>query len=216
MATCPRPVRGTEAKTPRRRRRTTTRTTMHTFLPCLSTPSNGEPVVAVRVQREPSIDDKKTLVWVADEEPARRLGRGQLISMQNEHGTTGPGLLTAITDLRQHWVTWTVNGGPETCRIRVPIPWTSMTGVEAIAHVRHFHSLPQSPPCHDKARPKAITNNNEYPYDNNLDENERQRLESRLDEITKRTGEWKSGEQRKRRRIARKADEITEPRQNPP
>ena len=141
-------------------------------------------------------------MWVVDEAPVRRLGHGQLISLQNDDGQTGPGILTAITDLRRHWITWSVAGGPGKTLIRVPVPWTAMTGVEAIAHVKHYQALPASPPPHGAAPPPPIPFDDEQscPYTHDLDEYERSRLESRLHDITKRKWEWRPEERRTRRR----------------
>ncbi|EPS94922.1 hypothetical protein FOMPIDRAFT_1054682 [Fomitopsis schrenkii] len=197
-------------------------------LPTLTLPDNGEPVIAVRVRDEIAKSEGRIPVWVADEQPARRLGHGQLISLENDGGKTGLGLLTSITDLRQHWVTWTVTsgpmtpcgqaaqsdptgpsepvalggtppGGPTQCRLRVPIPWTSMTGIEAVAHAKHYHALPPSPPPHHRAQPPSSPENNTYPYHHTLDPSERRGLETRLEGITRRRWEWRPVEERRRR-----------------
>ena len=174
--------------------------TQHDTLPVLTIPNDGEEVIAVTVKEQPLKGAGGAKVWVADEAPSRRLGGGQLISLRNSSGATGPGLLTAITDLRQHWITWSVSGSQETVRVQVPVPWTDMTGVGAIAHARHFSALPALPSPHKDATPNATTTDGSYPYESNIPENEKQQLEDRLNGITKRKWEWGPEEERKRRR----------------
>lgn len=179
-------------------------------LPLLSTPSHGETVIVVRVQQEQCCEDRRSPAWVVDEKPARKLGRGQLVLLTNNSGRTGPGLLTAITDLRQHWVTWSVSGGPHRVWIRIPIPWTSMTGVEAVAHAKHFCTLPSSPAPHPSATPTRSDETDPYPYDQHLDDEEHTRLTARLEAITQKKWEWKPEQERKRRRVA-PADAVDTP-----
>ncbi|EPS97915.1 hypothetical protein FOMPIDRAFT_1051982 [Fomitopsis schrenkii] len=169
-------------------------------LPPLLLPDNGEPIITVQVRNDPATDEGRVPIWVADEQPARKLGHGQLISLKNESGNTGPGLLTAITDLRQHWVTWTVSGGPTQCWLRVPIPWSALTGVEAVAHAKHFQALPHTPPPHRLAPPNPSADvNHPYPYQHALEAEELNRLEARLESITRKKWEWKPVGERRRR-----------------
>ena len=176
--------------------------TRTTPLPQLSIASHGETVIMVMVQDAPVAEGRGQTVWVVDEEPARRLGNGQLIQMANKSGHTGPGLLTAITGLHRHWITWSISGGPEKAQIRIPVPWTAMTGVEAIAHAKHFRSLPAIPAPHRQAPPPTSSGDETYPYHRDLDKEEQRRLEERLEAITKRKWEWKPEAERKRRRTA--------------
>lgn len=174
--------------------------------PTLSHPTNGETVVTVKVLDAPEPGEKRSWVWVVDEAPSRRLGYGQLIIIQNTNGSSGPGLLTTITDLRQHWVTWTVSGGPAQCRIRVPVPWTSMSGIEAVAHARHYPTLPKVPPPHRDAHPpppRQTKTTPLSPYSYDLNDIERTDMASRLDAITERKWTWRpEGERGQRRRKA--------------
>ena len=120
--------------------------------------------------------------------------------MANKSGCTGPGLLTAIVELRQHWVTWAVSGGPTKCHLRIPVSWTAMTGVEAIAHVKHYQKLPATPAPHPLAVPTTHDDNfKACPYTHSLTEEERDRLATRLDEITSRKWEWRPEGERRRR-----------------
>lgn len=173
--------------------------------PILSHPTNGEAVVPVKVLATPEKGKKRVWVWVVDEAPRRRLGYGQLIDIQSANGSSGPGLLSTITDLRQHWVTWTVSGGPEPCYIRVPVPWTSMNGVEAIAHARLYPTLPSDPPPHRDAQPPPAPSTSVdtpplSPYDYDPNETERARLEDRLHAITEPKWTWRPEEERGQRR----------------
>ena len=169
-------------------------------LPTLTMPSNGEPVIAVTVKDLPLKGEGGTKIWAVDEAPSRRLGSGQLISLKNSQGETGPGLLSAITDLRQHWVTWSISGGPEKARVQIPIPWSDMTGVGAVAHAKMFKALPAQPAPHKDATPSPPKPDGQYPYASNVGETERPDLEKRLEGITKRKWEWRPEGERKRRR----------------
>lgn len=209
------------------RRRPKKRTHNPPLLPTLTHPDNGETVVAVKVLAQPVAGEKGCWVWVVEEPPSRRLGYGQLVSIQSSNGESGPGLLTSITDLRQHWITWEVAGGPadrteeepadgskanptkSRTKIRIPTPWTSLSGVEAVAHARHYHALPQSPaPHHNAQPPPRNANEQQSPYDYDLREDEKKSLESRLDTITRKKWQWKpEGERRRRNKPERKPAE---------
>lgn len=201
MKTAPRSSKS--ARTTRRKRNDGVRVATRSApppLPILSIPHNGETVIAVTVLDDPITGKKGVQEWVADEPPSRRLGQGQLVMMKNTSGVSGPGLLTAVTDLRRHWVTWAVSGGPGQCRLSVPIPWSAMTGVEAIAHAKHYQSLPELPvPHHRTLDILNVTSPNKSPYDLALNPEEIASLESRLDEITQRQWEWRPESERKRR-----------------
>lgn len=170
-------------------------------LPTLTTPSHGESVIPVTVQDLPVKGAGGVRTWVVVEAPRRRVGNGHLIALKNSHGQTGPGLLTSVTELRQHWITWKISGGPEQSQIQIPIPWSDMTGIEAVAHARHFHTLPPIPAPHPNAKPPQQTNDNQYPYETSLENTTKETLESRLDEITKRKWEWRPEKEQKRRRL---------------
>ncbi|EPS97600.1 hypothetical protein FOMPIDRAFT_82354 [Fomitopsis schrenkii] len=183
-------------------------------LPTLSLPHNNETVITVKVLDEPTARTKGILEWMTDEPPARRLGNGQLISMRNSSGETGPGLLSAVADLRKHWITWTVSGGPARCHLSVPIPWAAMTGVEAVAHTRHYRSLPDLPAPHRHTLniPHILDATQlESPYDTALDRSELDNLESRLQSITQKRWEWRpEGERVRRKRPDGKAPDKRE------
>ena len=145
---------------------------------------------------------------MVDKAPSRKLGEGQLISLRNSRGETGPGLLSSVTDLRQHWITWSISGGPETARVQVPIKWTDMTGVRAVAHAKHFRALPALPSPHKDTKPNATTADEDYPYTTNIPDSEQKNLEDRLSEITKRKWEWGPEGERKRRKQTEEKPEI--------
>ncbi|EPS95246.1 hypothetical protein FOMPIDRAFT_1054321 [Fomitopsis schrenkii] len=170
-------------------------------LPTLSLPHNGETVIAVTVLENPIAKGRGELEWVVNEPPSRRLGHGQLISIKNTSRESGPGLLTSVTDLSRHWVTWAVSGGPAQYRLRVPVPWAAMTGVEAIAHDNHFRSLPDRPPPHQLTMhiPNILATD-ASPYDLALSPGDLANLETRLNGITQRRWEWRPENERKRRR----------------
>ncbi|EPT01619.1 hypothetical protein FOMPIDRAFT_1048514 [Fomitopsis schrenkii] len=190
MKTQPRSSKSVRAT--RRKRNDKTHVTTTPSLPTLSLPHNDETVVVVKVLDEPKARTGGILEWMVDEPPARRLGRGQLISLKNTSGETGPGLLTAVTDLHRHWITWTISGGPTQYRLSIPVPWTAMTGVEAVAHTKHYHLLPDLPPPHSLTiNPNHPLEGLSSPYDTSLSREETENLESRLQSITQKCWEWR-------------------------
>ena len=196
----PREKQTIRPKTRKQPKKKTTHAPQTHYLPTLTTPNNGEAVIAVTVKELPLKGEGGAKTWVVDEAPSRRLGNGQLVSLKNSQGETGPGLLSAITDLRQHWITWSVSGGPEKVRVQIPIPWADMTGVGAMAHAKLFNTLPPHPAPHQDATPDTSIAEGQYPYAYDIGEKEQSELEERLDGITKRKWEWRPERERKRRR----------------
>ena len=153
-------------------------------LPRLKFPNDGERVIAVKVLLRPFVGRAGYTTWVVDERPARRVGHGQLVELYTHHARSGIGMLSAITDLTRHWVTWTIVGSQTKCSLRVPVPWAVMSGIEGVAHVKHYKSLPALPPPHRAVAP-GIDDGESNPYSLALTEDELQLSEDRLDGITR-------------------------------
>lgn len=137
----------------------------------------------------PTIEQGRGLTWIVDKRPQKQVGTGQLITLSTGGRTTGVGRLASVTDLRQHWITWSVSGARNELRIRVPIPWANLTGVESVAHAKHYKSLPSIPLPHpDFAKNPAIAQATESPYEFELDERSAAKLSRHLDRITCRSG----------------------------
>ncbi|KAH9842028.1 uncharacterized protein C8Q71DRAFT_357010 [Rhodofomes roseus] len=85
-------------------------------------------------------------IWVATERPAVQIGSGQLITLNSDGRKSGVGRLTVVTDLRRHWITWAIEGGPTRCNLRLPIPWARLSADEAERHTTGYHKLNAIPP----------------------------------------------------------------------
>lgn len=142
-------------------------------------------VVNIAVQPRPAIGEGRGLTWVAEERPTTQIGTGQLITLSTEGRTTGIGRLATVTDLRQHWVTWTITGGRRQCSLRAPIPWAQLTEIESYAHTQHYKLLPKTPiPHHDYSHDPTLLLSEESPYDFDLDEETARGMTKRIARIT--------------------------------
>ncbi|KAH9841159.1 uncharacterized protein C8Q71DRAFT_855004 [Rhodofomes roseus] len=128
-------------------------------------------------------DTRRT--WTADVEPPAPLKKGSLITLITDSGSSGTGLLSAICELRRHWVTFSISGATPPCNLRVPVPWTRLDGLEGFTHQNHYQSLSDFPPPHHALRhahPKVGPH--EYPYARNANEDEIDEFKNRLARIT--------------------------------
>ena len=167
----------------------------HYTLPALDLPDSGEPVIVLTVLAHPELGYGRSLTWIVDKQPSRRIGYGQLVSLRtSSSGSSGTGMLTSVTDLRRHWITWTVASGAIKCRVRVPISWSVMHGVEAIAHAKHYHILPSTPPPHrDDPVARIPSHSTSYPYQHDITPEEQQHLSEKLEGITRKKWHWGGG-----------------------
>ncbi|KAH9838218.1 uncharacterized protein C8Q71DRAFT_854343 [Rhodofomes roseus] len=87
-------------------------------------------------------------IWTVMERPAVHIGSGHLITLKADGSQSGVGRLTVMTDLRRHWITWKIEGGPTTCNLRVPIPWARLSSSESDRHTQEYRLLKSLPPPH--------------------------------------------------------------------
>ncbi|EPS95044.1 hypothetical protein FOMPIDRAFT_117309 [Fomitopsis schrenkii] len=157
----------------------------HYALPPLSLGDMGEPVIVLAVRKHPELGHGRSLTWIVDERPNRRVGYGHLVSLRTQSGSTGTGMLEAITSLSRYWVTWTVSDDRNRCAVRIPISWSELTGIAAVAHAKHYDTLPRLPPPHTADPVARLTpQHTTYPYDSNLTTEERVLLNTKLRSIT--------------------------------
>ncbi|TFY57610.1 hypothetical protein EVJ58_g6918 [Rhodofomes roseus] len=154
-------------------------------LPSLSIATTGEPVTAVRVLPHAEIGNSRGLTWTLDERPAAQLQKGSLITMSAGSEVTGIGRLSAVMDLRRHWVTFAVAGGNLPCDIRVPIPWAILEGLESFTHQHHYFDLKNDPPPHASFHDiPAFQDTNYNPYEFDLEEKDITSYMRRIADIT--------------------------------
>ena len=141
--------------------------------------------LSITVRPRPAFEGGKGLTWVVEERPEGQVGTGQLIKLRRGEEETGIGQANTIVDLRRHWVTWEIKGGQTSCRLRVPIPWARLNGIEGVAHTSHYKTLPNTPPPHPAfAENPMITNEEDSPYEFDVTEKQTETLTRRLREIT--------------------------------
>lgn len=159
-------------------------------LPTLNIPDVGEPIIRFNVLPYPSTDQSRLLTWTVDERPSRKVRFGQLVSMWTPRSRSGTGMLTAITDLRRYWVTWTVSCDTAKCKIRIPISWTVLPKLEATAHEKHYLALPNTPQPHHSDPILETSFTTTYPYQHEVTPEEKKTLEGKLETITRRKWQW--------------------------
>ncbi|TFY68499.1 hypothetical protein EVJ58_g965 [Rhodofomes roseus] len=154
-------------------------------LPNLQLPHDPADALEVRVQRQPAIGEGEGLTWIVDEQPRIRLGKDQHITLIIGDTRSGVGRITHVTDMRRHWVTWTVDGGPKKCSLRVPVPWALLSDLEGLAHTRHYPSLPPLPAPHPIYRNNPlITRSTTTPYEFDIKTNTHDAVAEALNKIT--------------------------------
>ncbi|TFY56882.1 hypothetical protein EVJ58_g7372 [Rhodofomes roseus] len=117
-------------------------------LPSLSLPPEGLPTMTVKVLPYPITRNECGPTWVANERPMAQIQKGSRITICTDAQSSGIGCLSAITDLRRHWVTFAIVGAQHPCNLRVPIPWAVLDGLESFTHQKHYFDLAKEPPPH--------------------------------------------------------------------
>ncbi|TFY52422.1 hypothetical protein EVJ58_g10030 [Rhodofomes roseus] len=174
----------THTRTSQRRRTETDRNPLFP-LPTLSIADTGEPVIATSVLPHAEIGNSRGLTWTVNERPAAQLQKGRLITMSTGGEVTGIGRLSAVMDLRRHWVTFAVTGANLPCDIRVPIPWAILEGLESFTHQHHYFSLNNTPPPHASFRDIPAFHDIHYnPYEFDLEEKDIASYTRRIATIT--------------------------------
>ncbi|KAH9829843.1 uncharacterized protein C8Q71DRAFT_727844 [Rhodofomes roseus] len=153
-------------------------------LPSLSIAPEGLPVTAVKVLPYPAIRHERGPTWIADERPTAQLQKGSRITILTDAQTSGIGRLSVITDLRRHWVTFSIIGASHQCNLRVPIPWAILDGLESFTHQKHYFSLADDPPPHRSFIDiPSFRSKEENPYEFDIDEEDIPAFSKRLASI---------------------------------
>ncbi|KAH9843019.1 uncharacterized protein C8Q71DRAFT_720401 [Rhodofomes roseus] len=156
-------------------------------LPSFSLPPTNDTSITVRVLPLPIVGKGlgPGLTWTIDERPAEQLEKGRRVIFSTDAQTSGLGNLSAISDLRRHWVTFIVTGADKPCSLRVPIPWASLGDLEGYTHQHHYFNLPNLPPPHPSfAERPAFQNEKENPYEFDIEEDDIPSLAKRITNIT--------------------------------
>ncbi|KAH9839018.1 uncharacterized protein C8Q71DRAFT_722058 [Rhodofomes roseus] len=153
-------------------------------LPPLSIPPEDLPVVDVKVLPYPTTRYERGPTWIADERPTAQLHKGSRITLRTDAQSSGIGRLSAISDLRRHWVTFSIIGAQQQCNLRVPIPWVILDGLESFTHQEHYLSLPNDPPPHRSFIDiPAFRNNEDNPYEFDVNDEDIPAFSKRLANI---------------------------------
>ena len=124
-------------------------------------------VVEARVLPRPRFGNRKGTTWTVDEKPDRPVRRGGYVTLRTPtERTAGVGRISAVTDLRRHWVTFAITGATLPCNIRIPISWAALDGLERYTHRKYYFNLPPEPRPHESLRNDSrLEAGNMYPYD---------------------------------------------------
>ena len=125
-------------------------------------------------------------IWTVDEEPASPLQSGTLIILYNDNGDSGIGRISAVTDLRQHWVTFTLAGASPPAYVRTPVVWAKLADLAAHTHSVYFNELPPYPGPPEKVRRRLCKegHHNEPPMERTIP-GEDGSIEARITKITR-------------------------------
>lgn len=110
-------------------------------------------VVEARVLPCPRFGNRKGTTWTVDEKPDRPVRRGGYVTLRTPtEQTAGVGRISAVTDLRRHWVTFAITGATLPCNIRLPISWAVLDDLERYTHRKYYFDLPPDPRPHESLR----------------------------------------------------------------
>ena len=112
-------------------------------------------LVRIKVLNRPRLHTGEGTTWTVDEEPTSPLHIGKLVILYNDHGESGIGRISSVTDLRQHWVTFTLGGAEHPAHLRIPVVWSRLDDLAAYTFSTYFHSLPPYPEPPVAARRKV-------------------------------------------------------------
>lgn len=142
-------------------------------LPNLHTTTNDIHVrlIRVKVLNRPRLQTREGTTWTVDEEPASPIHVGGLVILYNDNGESGIGRVSSATDLRQHWVTFTLAGAENPTYLRSPTVWARLDDLVAYTYTTLFHTLlpyPEPPAAARRAtahnapdqRPPPVPRNN--------------------------------------------------------
>ena len=132
-------------------------TTMTYPLPNLNATTHDLHAILLRIKvlNRPWLHQGKGLTWTVDEEPASRIQVGTLVILYTEAEESGIGRVSSVTDLRQHWVTFTLAGAEDPTHLRVPVVWAKLEDLAAYTFTNYFHALPPYPEAPAAARSRA-------------------------------------------------------------
>ena len=141
---------------------------VHTTIP-LPTPTtndNETSYIKIKVQPTPTAEERNGLTWIVDEPPSRQIGTGTRVRMETETQSTGTVRIGHVTKLRRHWITFAINDTKQTCTLRVPTPWATLSDLESHTHTTTFHDLDAIPRPHPHFRENpAFKSEGESPYE---------------------------------------------------
>ena len=120
-------------------------------------------LLRIKVLTRPRLHRGKGLTWTVDEEPASRIQVGTLVILYTETEESGIGRVSSVTDLRQHWVTFTLAGAENPTHLRVPAVWSKLEDLAAYTFTNYFHALPPYPEAPAAARSRAYTSADRVP-----------------------------------------------------
>lgn len=164
---------------------------LHFKLPQFDIPDYGEPIILLHTLSTPVAAKGPILTWMVDEKPARRIRYGLLVSIRTKQGDSGTGLVSAVVEMRRHWITWMVSSGAAKCHVQIPVPWCSLSAIEVVAHEKHYRDLFRTPRAHRDDPARALPSvSTLYPYKHHITPEERGLLEERLARITRRHHQW--------------------------
>ena len=147
-------------------------------------------VVEAKVLPRPRFGNRKGTTWTVDEKPDRPVRRGGYVTLRtSSERTAGVGRISAVTDLRRHWVTFAITGATLPCNIRLPIPWVTLDGLERYTHRKYYFNLPPDPRPHESLRDDPrLENGDIYPYDDGQpgEDADASAMEERVARITNR------------------------------
>lgn len=184
------PQEETQRKRRRHRQKRVDRTPPpESYLPPLALDKPDEETVQVQVLPRPRFANRNVWTWTMKERPAGEIGVGTHVTLATGGQASGVGRLSAVADLKRHWATYIISGSPMQCRLRAPVAWVTLSGLEAYTHRALYLQLSPIPGPHESlAALPHFQNELHNPYyeaeEEREDKRETERLRERIARIT--------------------------------
>ncbi|KAH9926013.1 uncharacterized protein B0H18DRAFT_954902 [Fomitopsis serialis] len=141
-------------------------------LPILHPSHNASNPLTIEVDGIPERNGA-TWTWTVKKRPLSQIEAGQPVVLITGGSRSGTGLIEAVSELRRHWITWSLAGSPGIYGIRAPTSWSRLAGRDRTIHTTLYHLLPPLPPPHlSLTSNMLIRESNESPYEFESDEEE--------------------------------------------
>ncbi|KAH9907117.1 uncharacterized protein B0H18DRAFT_964578 [Fomitopsis serialis] len=135
------------------------------ILPSLQSPINPSKATTIDVENHPERRGT-SWTWIVRTRPACQISRGLPIILTSGNLRSGVGRIRGVAEFRRHWITWSIDGSPDDCDVRVPTSWSSLDDRDRNIHTRLYRILSPSPLPHPLLiNDSVLLESQETPYE---------------------------------------------------